>query len=279
MSVLTAASAGYHAPTDERWLEKTIGSLRHIGFAVVTGVLDEDQIATTREAMYRVQQAIRDDIGEDRLQRAGEHGVLRNMLAYDDQFLTLLELPEPLAVVDAAIAPTAILHLQNGFILPSAEDETSSFQHTFHMDFPRYMNGYVASLNVMLAIDSYTAENGGTIVAPGTHQRPERPSDACLEAAAVPVECPSGSMIVFDSTLWHAAGQNRSGRDRLGINHQFTRSFIKQQVDYVRALGDAVVERQPPRTQQLLGWYTRVVTSLDEYYQPAEERLYRSGQG
>jgi hypothetical protein len=29
----------------------------------------------------------------------------------------------------------------------------------------------------------------------------------------------------------------------------------------------------------LLGWYTRVVTSLDEFYRPPEERLYRSGQG
>jgi ectoine hydroxylase-related dioxygenase (phytanoyl-CoA dioxygenase family) len=279
MSVLTAATAEFHAPSDESWLEKTIGSLRHVGFAVVTGVLDDDQIATTRDAMYRVQQAIRDDIGEERLRRAGEHGVLRNMVAYDEQFMRLLELEEMLAVVDATVSPTAILHLQNGFILPSAEGETSSFQHTFHMDFPRYMNGYVASVNVMLAIDPYTAENGGTIVAPGTHQRPERPSDAYLDAAATAVECPAGSMIVFDSTLWHAAGQNRSGGDRLGINHQFTRSFIKQQVDYVRALGDEVVKRQPPRTQQLLGWYTRVVTSLDEYYQPAEKRLYRSGQG
>jgi ectoine hydroxylase-related dioxygenase (phytanoyl-CoA dioxygenase family) len=100
-----------------------------------------------------------------------------------------------------------------------------------------------------------------------------------ISMAAVPAECPAGSMIVFDSTLWHAAGQNRSGRHRLAINQQFTRSYVKQQVDYVRALGDEVVLGQNPRTQQLLGWYTRVVTSLDECYRPPEERLYRSGQG
>jgi len=29
----------------------------------------------------------------------------------------------------------------------------------------------------------------------------------------------------------------------------------------------------------LLGWDTRVVTSLDEYYRPPGERLYKSGQG
>ena len=86
-------------------------------------------------------------------------------------------------------------------------------------------------------------------------------------------------MLVFDSTLWHAAGQNFSGRDRLAINQQFTRSYVKQQIDYVRALGDETILAQKPRTQQLLGWYTRVVTSLDEYYAPPEERLYRSGQG
>jgi ectoine hydroxylase-related dioxygenase (phytanoyl-CoA dioxygenase family) len=65
----------------------------------------------------------------------------------------------------------------------------------------------------------------------------------------------------------------------MAINQQFTRSYVKQQVDYVRALGDDVVEAQAPRTQQLLGWYTRVVTSLDEFYRPADQRLYRGGQG
>ena len=60
---------------------------------------------------------------------------------------------------------------------------------------------------------------------------------------------------------------------------QFTRSYIKQQIHDVRVLGDAAVLAQKPRTQQLLGWYTRVVTTLDEYYRPEHECLYRKGQG
>jgi ectoine hydroxylase-related dioxygenase (phytanoyl-CoA dioxygenase family) len=231
--------------------------------------------------MYDVQQAIRDDIGSERLERAGELGVLRLMVAYDEEFLSLLELPEILEIVDATVSPTAILHLQNGFILPPQprDNGPGTFQQSFHRDFPRYLNGYLCSVNTLLALDEFTAENGGTIIVPGTHQRPERPDDRFLAEAAESVECPAGSAIVFDSTLWHAAGVNSSARDRVGINQQFTRSFIKQQIDYVRALGDELVERQAPRTQQLLGWYTRVVTSLDDYYQPAERRLYRAGQG
>src|SRR5205814_887387 len=134
-------------------------------------------------------------------------------------------------------------------------------------------------VNIFFAGDASTDANGGAIGVPKGHQRTAAAQADERETQAVAVECPAGSMIVFDSTLWHAAGANMSGRDRLAINHQFTRSWIKQQVDYVRALGDNVVKAQPPRTQQLLGWYTRVVTSLDEYYRPAEERLYRKGQG
>jgi SAM-dependent methyltransferase len=182
-----------------------------------------------------------------------------------------------LTIVDDTVSETAILHLQNGFILPPQDASAAAgFQHTFHRDFPRHLHGYVASLNVMLTLDAFTAANGGTLVVPGTHQRSEQPEQPYLETAAIAVDCPAGSMIVFDSTLWHAAGANRSGDDRLAINHQFTRSFLKQQIDYVRALGDELVLEQPPRVQQLLGWYTRVVTSLDEYYRPADEHLYVS---
>jgi ectoine hydroxylase-related dioxygenase (phytanoyl-CoA dioxygenase family) len=251
------------------------------GYAVVESVLDRSFVDDTRARMYAVRNCIERDIGTERLRRAGELGVLRLMMRWDPFFLRFLELPQLLSIVDATVSPTAILHLQNGFILPSfpASESPQLFQNSYHQDFPRVLNGYLASINVFFAIDTFTRENGATWVVPNSQQTPDRPSQETIEATAVPVECPEGSMIVFDSTLWHAAGANTSGRDRLAINHQFTRSWIKQQIDYVRALGSEAVEAQSLRTQQLLGWYTRVVTSLDEYYQPADRRLYRKGQG
>jgi ectoine hydroxylase-related dioxygenase (phytanoyl-CoA dioxygenase family) len=266
---------------DHDWLAKALETMRMVGFVAVSGVLDAGMLGRIREAMYRAQKAIVADVGADRLQRAGELGVLRLVGKYDPIFLELLATPEILAIVDATVSPTAILHLQNGFILPSFKpgEAPKVFQNRYHMDFPRVLNGYMTSINIMLAIDEFRPDNGATIVLPGSHQKVEAPNLEKLEHAAAPATCPAGSMLVFDSTLYHAAGPNTSGADRLAINHQFTRSWIKQQVDYVRALSDERVLGQPPRTQQLLGWYTRVVTSLDDYYQPSEKRLYRSGQG
>jgi ectoine hydroxylase-related dioxygenase (phytanoyl-CoA dioxygenase family) len=267
--------------TDSKWIDRTAQDLEQHGYAVVEGVLPGEFLQKTRDAMYRVQRAIRDEVGDERLSRAGELGVLRLMLRFDDHFFRFLEVPELIAVVDRILSPTAILHLQNGFILPSHADGEKPvvFQTRYHQDFPRVLNGYLASLNVFFAIDAFTTTNGATWVVPGTHQQMVPPAPEEIAVRAHPVECPEGSMILFDSTLWHAAGANTSGRDRLAINHQFTPSFIKQQIDYVRALGNDAIVSQAPRTQQLLGWYTRVVTSLDEYYQPEERRLYRKGQG
>lgn len=264
------------------WLDLALHDLRYLGYHVVEGVLDNATLAETRDALYRVRDAIEAEIGVERLTRAGELGVMRGMMKYDRFFTRFLEIPALLEVVDAFLAPTAVLHLQNGFILPSAptaEDTPSVFQNRFHRDFPRHLDGYVASLNALFCIGDFTPTTGGTVIVPGTHQQTDRPSDDYIAANTLDVECPAGSMILFDSTLWHAAGRNTSGADRLAINHQFTRSFLKQQLDYVRLLGDAEIERLPARSQQLLGWYTRIPTSLDEYYQPPERRLYRGGQG
>jgi len=263
------------------WLPNVLDAVRFQGGAVVEDVLNATMLAKIREAMYRAQKAIHQEVGEEKLRRAGELGVLRLMLKFEPIFFSFLELSEVIAIVDGMVSPTAILHLQNGFILPSfPRDQTPSiFQNRFHQDFPRVFNGYLASINVLFAIDEFSASNGATVVVPGSHQRTQAPDTALLESAAVPAEAPAGSMIVFDSTLWHRAGVNTSGKDRLAINHQFTRSFLKQQIDYVRALGEDVILEQRPRTRQLLGWATRVVTSLDEYYRPESERLYQKGQG
>ena len=266
---------------DSDWLAKALETMRALGFVAVSGVLDAPTLTRLRQAMYDAQKAITAEIGQERLQRAGELGVLRLLCKYDQAFLDLLAIPEILAVIDATVSPTAILHLQNGFILPSFKEGEAPkvFQNRYHMDFPRNLNGYFMSVNVMLAIDEFRPDNGATIVLPGTHQKVVASQLDKLEHTAMPATCPAGSMLVFDSTLYHAAGPNTSGADRLAINNQLTRSYVKQQIDYVRALGDDVVLAQPDRTQQLLGWYTRVVSSLDEYYQPADKRLYRSGQG
>lgn len=266
---------------DENWLAHALTAVENIGFAIVEGVLANTFLDDVRVAMYQTQAKIVRDIGQYRLTRAGELGVLRIMLKYDPIFLQLLEIPEVLQVIDNTVSNTAIMYVQNGFILPPLEPnhEPDIFQLQFHQDFGRVLNGYLCSINLLFAIDEYTVKNGATLVVPGSHQKMSSPDLDYINRHAIPIECPAGSVIIFDSTLWHAAGKNYTQNDRLAINHMFIRSYLKQQIDYVRVLGNDAISKLPERTQQLLGWYTRVPTSLEDYYKPEAERLYRASQG
>ena len=115
--------------SDEQWLDRVVESVSSSGLAIVEGVLDDALIEECRSAMYAVQKRIQSDVGIERFDAAGEVGVLRLMLRYDDFFFRLLELPEVLDVVDATVSETAILHLQNGLILPPiAGDAPDVFQ-------------------------------------------------------------------------------------------------------------------------------------------------------
>src|SRR5207245_1530472 len=83
--------------------ERALETMRMFGFVAVSGVLDRAALDRIRAAMYRAQKAIGSEVGQDRLQRAGELGVLRLLCKYDQAFLELLATPEILAVVPAPV--------------------------------------------------------------------------------------------------------------------------------------------------------------------------------
>jgi ectoine hydroxylase-related dioxygenase (phytanoyl-CoA dioxygenase family) len=255
--------------------------LRSDGIVVIENILEADFLDEIRSAMYAARDKLYSIIGEEKLVAAREVGVLRTLLSFDSIFFRCIEIPEILRIINLTVSETAIMHLQNGFILPPAKESrlSESFQNSWHMDFPRVLNGYLTSINIFFLIDEFSAENGATRAVPGSHQMREKPTSEYLARMAIDVEAPAGSIIVFDSTIWHCAGINNSNADRLGINHQFTRSFFKQQMDYCRVLGEKTVQKQRPRTQQLLGWFSRPPASLEEFYVPTDQRTYRQGQG
>lgn len=258
-------------------LGKILEDLATNGFSVVPGFVPQPLTSALRAALDRAWEAF--DATVPAARRAGERGVVRLPMLFEPAFLDLLALPRLLEIVDGALSPTAILHLQNGIRLEPSTSAEAVFQERFHRDFPRWIGGERLSVNVLVALDDFTADNGATQVVPRSHQRPDDTLDPRTAATAIPILGPAGTALVFDSTLWHRGGENRSRSVRRALNHQFTRSYLRQQIDYPRALPRAATDGLPERTRQLLGFHVRVPTSLEEYYRAPDERLYRAGQG
>ena len=256
-------------------LDEVIEDLSVRGFSVIGDVLTGEECRIWRSRLDQLNRAQIEKFGEVRLQQLNEAGTIRGMLHDDPEFLALVRHPATWPVVERILGPSAILHLQNGIVL---EPRSEHHQAAFHRDFAKdFVSDKVLSVNVMFAIDDFTTETGGTRWVPHTHRSSTFPSLRYLEANAEQVDVRAGSVVVFDSLLIHCAGSNRSSSPRRGINHQYTRPFIKQQMDYPALLRGRVDPESP--LAQTLGFWSVPPRSVDEFRVDPKLRTYRQGQG
>ena len=83
----------------------------------------------------------------------------------------------------------------------------------------------VLHLATIWMMTPFAAETGGTLVVPGSHRWPQNPAAGNLpevdHEAPYPterhVEGEAGSVLVYDSRLWHAVAPNRSQGPRVGL--------------------------------------------------------------
>jgi hypothetical protein len=147
---------------------------------------------------------------------------------------------------------------------------TTNYAAAVHRDIRSWTPGKLM-VNTLVALDPFTEENGATWLMAGSHRKADKPSDEEFNAKAVQVTMPAGSVLVFDSRVWHRAGVNRSTSARRIVTPIFTRAFLRPEFDYWRACGG----QRSERLKQLLGFNSRVPATLQEFYQPKANRFYQ----
>jgi ectoine hydroxylase-related dioxygenase (phytanoyl-CoA dioxygenase family) len=155
----------------------------------------------------------------------------------------------------------------------------TNYAQRVHRDIRSFSGDMPLLMNTLVMLDDFTADNGATYMLSGSHKAAEKPSDAHFYAHAERAVGPAGSVLVFNSNVWHAGGDNTTERTRRSVTPMYCRPFIKPQFDYPRALGYDAGPRLSAHTRQVVGYNARVPASLDEWYQPPERRMYRGDQG
>jgi ectoine hydroxylase-related dioxygenase (phytanoyl-CoA dioxygenase family) len=225
------------------------------GFTIIPGVFDAQALVTWRRRIDEVYARQEEEFGRAALEAMQEQDVCRAPLLYDLSFVELAAAPEVMAVVRHFLGDWFILNLQNAVInRPSLRHHQSSW----HRDLPHqnFVISRPLAINGLIAIDTFSAETGGTQVLPFSHKNERLPSDDYIRNNLQTVAAEAGSVIVFDAMLYHRAGSNTSGAVRRAVNLLYTAPIIKQQYDLPRALGD-----QPdlaPPLRQLLGYTSQV---------------------
>jgi ectoine hydroxylase-related dioxygenase (phytanoyl-CoA dioxygenase family) len=200
----------------------------------------------------------------------GETLTVRCPVAYDDAFVSLAAHAGVLALCRELLGDYVILMQQNGVINPSGQRHT---QLAYHRDLPyqHFVSSRPLAISALFCIDPFTVETGATTLIPGSHRMEQFPSDAVAAELDTPVAADPGSFIVFDSMVFHRAGQNRSGRPRRAVNHVFSTPIIAQQISLPDALNGRYAS--DPALARLFGYDVAPARSVKAW---RERRLARA---
>lgn len=94
-----------------------------------------------------------------------------------------------------------------------------------HVDVKHRANGWPL-VGCILMVDAFDAENGATRVVPGSHLQPREPREVMSNPQdahdeQVLVCGPAGSIIIFNASVWHSHGANRSASPRRSVQAHF----------------------------------------------------------
>jgi ectoine hydroxylase-related dioxygenase (phytanoyl-CoA dioxygenase family) len=248
-------------------------SIRERGFGLVPGMLEEETIAVMKQELVR---AIDEDLAAWEGRDYPDAWMVHNLMVRHPVFARFLENPKLHAYVSPLLGETCILYAYTSSSMPPSG---ANYSHRVHVDAPRVVQGYWTNVGVMVALDDYTLENGATQFLPFSFEREAAPTLEEFIGSSEEVFPKAGDAVVFNARTWHMGGMNRSTSPRHAITLNVCRSFMRQRFDYPRLVGDETLAHVGETGRRFLGFNVRVPTSLEQYYLPEDQRLYKSGQG
>jgi len=232
------------------------------GFTIIENILTNEEISIYRNKIDKIYKHQEDSFGLDKLKSIKEKDMCRIPLKYDEYFIHIATKDIVLEIVKRFLGNFYILSLQNAIINRPNEIH---HQSSWHRDLP-YQNFTISnpiSINALFCIDDFSKETGATMLVPYTHNMEILPSDEYIEKHAISSKAKAGSVIIFDSMLFHKGGYNSSNIIRRAINQQYQIPLLKQFYDFPKLLNGKFSEDK--FLSQLLGYTSPVPKDDIEY--------------
>lgn len=201
------------------------------GFLPLPGILTPQQIAALTSRLAALLNDEGEQAGKEVHQEAGTDR-LSDLVNKDPLFAICFTHPRVLA---------GIAHVLNGDLklssLNSRAAQPGEGLQALHADWggPVAPGEYQVCNSIWL-LDDFTEHNGATRVVPGTHRSSGLPGDAMPDRkAAHPHEqkllAPAGTVVIFNSHVWHGGTLNRTDQPRRALHSYFCRRNQPQQLD------------------------------------------------
>ncbi len=224
-------------------LAENLADMERDGYTVLRDVAPPEVTAAIREAIIR--------LSEETTGRAKGRSAAM-LLGRDPIFATAVLNPTLMALVEFMCGQGALLSQLLGSVRPEGAKQLEIHADQNWLPAPFPAHNYL--LTACWVCDDFTQENGATRVIPGTHMHRRHPSpdEATRAEGAIPVEAPTGSIAIWDGSVWHGNYPRETSGERVVLHITYSRLALRPIEDYGH-LADEFLEANPPEMATLLG--------------------------
>ena len=174
------------------------------------------------------------------------------LLAKDPIFADAILSPKLLAMAEFSVG--------RGFLISQvaasirAKGAGSIGLHADHNWLPAPFPAHNMLLTGCWACDEYSEAGGSTLVIPGSNnlRRHPTPQETSANAGAIAIECPAGSVTMWDGNIWHSNYPRTLEGERVVCHITYTRLMMRPVEDYA-AHADDLIAAHGERMAQLMG--------------------------
>lgn len=237
---------------DEKILDRCLGEIEENGYTILQSVLAPDLVDELNDALLELESRLSITPGCNPFE--GDHTIrIYNLLAYQAVFQQVPVHPSLLPIVERVLDPGCLVSSLSSISIDPGEKAQPLHADDTLINLPRPHQPLVC--NSMWALTDFTEENGATRILPGSHRREDKPEYGSSHET-IAAEMPKGSLMIWNGSLWHGGGSNRSKDRRVGIAMNYCAGFIRQQENQQLGIPLEVVRTFSDRLLELTGFST-----------------------
>lgn len=144
------------------------------------------------------------------------------------------------------------LHLTQVIAIGPGEAAQMIHRDQWAFDFFPFPKDYEVQCNTIWAMTDFTEENGATRVIPGSNHFEDKLQ--FTQADTVPAEMKKGSVLLYNGSIYHGGGANRSNAARIGVNITYNLSWLRQEENQYLSVPLEIARTLPVDLLKLIGY-------------------------